>query len=77
MICRYDKFKTIEKWFTPNEDFIYYDNESNLEQIIKDTLHNYNNYQFMIENAYNKAKKEYTTEQFVKKYLIHEDIICD
>lgn len=77
MICRYDKFKTIEKWFTPNEDFIYYDNESNLEQIIKDTLDNYNNYQFMIENAYNKAKKEYTTEQFVKKYLIHEDIIRD
>lgn len=77
MICKYDKFKTIEKWFTPNEDFLYYGDESNLEQIIKDVLENYDNYQFMIENAYNKAKKEYTTEQFVKKYLTYENIICD
>jgi hypothetical protein len=77
MVCRYDKFKTIEKWFTPDEDFIYYNNESDLEQIISDVLENYDNYQFMIENAYNKAKKEYTTEQFVKKYLINENTICD
>jgi hypothetical protein len=77
MICRYDKFKTIEKWFTPDEDFMYYNTESELKDIIQKTLDDYNQYQFMIENAYNKAKKEYTTEQFVKKYLMHENIICD
>jgi hypothetical protein len=70
MICKYDDYKTIEKWFTPNEDFIYYENESELKDVIQEVLDNYDQYQFMIENAYDKAKTEYTTEQFVKKYLI-------
>jgi hypothetical protein len=70
IICLYDKYKTLEKWFTPYEDFIYYHNYEDLESTIQTILNNYNEYQFMIENAYNKAHKEYTTEQFVKKYLI-------
>lgn len=70
ILCRYDKYKTLEKWFTPDEDFIYYNEDKNLESIIQNILDNYDQYQFMIENAYNKAHKEYTTEQFVKKYLI-------
>jgi len=77
MICKYDNYKTIEKWFTPDEDFIYYKTESELKNIIQKVLDNYDQYQVMIESAYNKAKKEYTTEQFVKKYLIHEDTICN
>ena len=69
ILCRYDKFKTLEKWFTPGEDFIYYE-DNNLKDTIEEILNNYDNYIFMIENAYNKAKKEYTTKRFIEKYLI-------
>ncbi len=51
------------------------DNNPNYSVADIPVLADYDNYQFMIENAYNKAKKEYTTEQFVKKYLVDENII--
>jgi len=68
ILCRYDKFKTLEKWFTPDEDFIYYEDD-NLKETIDNILKNYDNYLPIIENAYNKAKSEYTTKRFVEKYL--------
>jgi hypothetical protein len=70
IICLYDNYKTLEKWFTPGEDFIYYYDANDLESTIQNILDNYDDYQYIIENAYNKACEEYTTEQFVKKYLV-------
>jgi hypothetical protein len=69
IICKYDKFKTLEKWFTPNEDFLYYYNDSELENIITKVLDNYEDFNFMRENAYVKAKNNYTTKHFIEKYL--------
>ena len=69
IICKYDKFKTLEKWFTPNEDFIYYYEDSELKKILNDVLINYNDYEPMIEKAYIKSKENYTTKHFVEKYL--------
>jgi hypothetical protein len=69
IICKYDKFKTLEKWFTPNEDFLYYYDDSELESIITKALDNYEDFHFMVKNAYIKAKNNYTTKHFIEKYL--------
>lgn len=69
IICKYDKFKTLEKWFTPGVDFIYYSKDSELKRILNNALTNYDKHKFMIENAYVKAKENYTTKHFIEKYL--------
>lgn len=68
ILCRRDPFKVIERYFTPNEDFIYFDDD-NLEEKIKEVLKDYPKYERMIDNAYKKALANYTTKKFVENYL--------
>ena len=67
ILCKKDNFNFIETWFEPNVDFLYYENNSDLEKTINDILENYEDYEFMINNAYEKAINNYTTEAFVVK----------
>jgi hypothetical protein len=64
-----DQWNCIEEWFTPNEHFIYFETEDELCDLIKDVSTNYEKYIPIVEAAYQKAMKEYTTEQFVRKYI--------
>jgi hypothetical protein len=68
ILCREDDFNIIEDWLTPNEDFLYYNNE-NFEQIVDDVLQNYEKYQPMIEKAYNKVKNNCGTINFYNDYI--------
>ena len=68
ILCRKDPFNFIERFFTPDVDFIYYE-EDKLEEKLKEVLVHYEDYQEIIENAYQKALKEYTTQAFFEKYL--------
>jgi len=67
ILCQKDPWNVIEKYFTPNEDFIYYD-KGKAKQQIENILNNYENYSHIIDNAYKKAQN-YTTEAFFNKYL--------
>lgn len=69
MLVLKDNYNVIEQYFTPNKDFLYFENQMELEHIIKNVVSNYQNYQNIIENAYVKAVNEYTTEKFVEKYI--------
>lgn len=69
MLVLKDDFNVIEEWFTPDEDFIYFNTQNELEELIHETTQNYSNYLYIIENAYNKAINEYTTEKFIEKYI--------
>lgn len=64
-----DPWNTIENFFEPEKEFIYFENEIDLKQKIDDILSNYERYQIIAENAYNKAINNYTTKHFVDKYL--------
>ena len=55
ILCKRDYWNIIEDYYTPGEDFIYFDENSELEELIKDILNNYSNYEQIIENAYNKS----------------------
>lgn len=69
MLVLKDKFNVIEEWFTENEDFIYFESEEDLIDKLNTILENYSDYQYLIDNAYNKAINEYTTEKFIEKYI--------
>jgi hypothetical protein len=68
ILCRKDPFNVIEKFFTPDKEFVYYE-EGRLEEKLRDILVHYDDYVEIIENAYQKATKEYTTLAFFEKYL--------
>ena len=59
-----DQWNIIEDWYEPNSEFIYFNSKKDLENKIQDILNNWNDYQPIIENAYNKSML-YTTEKFV------------
>lgn len=68
ILCQKDDFNVIERYFEPNREFVYYQPGS-LSSTIQEILNNYSKYQKIIDNAYIKAKREYTVNAFVKKYL--------
>jgi hypothetical protein len=68
ILCKKDPFNVIENFFEKDKEFIYYE-EGKLEETVKKILNNYSDYQSIIENAYNRAVRDYTTETFFQKYL--------
>lgn len=68
ILCRRDPFNVIERYFTPGEEFIYYD-EGGLADTIADVLANYDRYLPIVERAYRRAVGEYTTRRFFEKFL--------
>jgi len=68
ILCKKDNFNVIEGYFTPNEEFIYYE-EGSLVETIDEILSNYDQYFPLIDNAYDRAVNEYTTASFFDKYL--------
>lgn len=64
-----DPWNTIENFFEPEKEFIYFENENDLKEKIEEILNNYDKYKQVAENAYNKAINNYTTKHFVEKYL--------
>lgn len=69
MLCQYDHFNVIEKFFTPEEHFIYFKDFNDFNDKVTYILANYDMYIPMIERAYNRAVQEFTTRAFVQKYL--------
>lgn len=67
ILCKKDSFNIIERFFTPNKEFIYY--KDNLQKTITKILLDYTSYQTVINNAYKRAVESYTTKSFVYRYL--------
>lgn len=56
--------KIIEEFFENGVDFLYYKNG-----IIEEILNNYNHYNYLAENAYNKAINNFTTNNFYNDFI--------
>lgn len=70
ILCRRDPFNVIERFFEPAKEFVYFDDD-NLEETIQKILKNYEDYQQIIENAYQRAINNYTVTKFFEKYLMN------
>lgn len=68
ILCKRDQFGTIEKWFEPNKEFVYYDKDEDLQDKISNILNNYSSYQATIDAAYIKVQN-YTVEKFIGTYI--------
>ena len=62
MLVKRDPWNLIENWFEPGKDFIYFDSNNELEDLIRETTTNLDKYQHIVESAYKKAYENYTTE---------------
>jgi spore maturation protein CgeB len=69
ILCLKDPWNIIEMFFEPETEFIYFENEFDLVEKISYIKDNYNEFQPMIEKAYQKAVNNYTTQHFYEKYL--------
>jgi len=69
ILCLKDPWNIIEMFFEPDKEFIYFENEFDLLEKISYIKENYNEFKPTIENAYQKAINNYTTQHFYKKYL--------
>ena len=72
ILCKRDPFNIIEKFFEPGKEFVYYE-EGKLAETVAEILQSYSKYESVIERAFERAQKEYTTEAFFNKFL--RDII--
>jgi len=68
ILCKKDPFNIIENYFEPGKEFVYYE-EGCLSETISKILKSYDDYLPIIENAFNRAKKDYTTDAFFDKFL--------
>ena len=68
ILCKRDPFNIIEKYFEPEKEFIYF-NEGALSETVAMILQSYDDYQPVIDRAFERAKKEYTTDAFFHKFL--------
>jgi spore maturation protein CgeB len=69
ILCFKDHWKIIEKLFEPDKEFIYFENNEDLKEKINYILNNYDNFKPVVENAFNKAINNYTTQHFFEKFL--------
>ena len=63
-----DPWNMIESFFSKDE-FVYWTDESDLEEKIKYILSHYNEFEPMVTKAYNRLITNYTTKQFFENYL--------
>ena len=61
-----DPWNIVENFYIPNEDFIYFKSNDELEEKIKNILNNWDDYSHIIDNAYNKSMN-FTTEKLYHK----------
>jgi hypothetical protein len=65
ILCKRDPWNLIEDFYKPGEDFIYFNDNSELEGVIREVLEDYEDYEKMLDNAQQKALN-YTSENLVK-----------
>ena len=68
LLCQKDPFREIERYFEKDKEFVYFE-PGHLEEKIRAILNDWPKYSIMVENAFNRAQREYTTRSFVEKYL--------
>lgn len=68
ILCKKDPFNVIESYFEPGKEFVYY-KEGYLAETVSEILQSYSDYQSIIDCAFERAQREYTTEIFFNKFL--------
>ena len=65
VVLKESPWRLFDMWFEPEKEFLYYKNDEDLEPLLKDITNNWESYKHIVDNAYNKAMKLYTTEKLI------------
>ena len=65
-LVKKDPWNVIEYFFEPGVDFLYYESNEQLRPMIQEITENWENYKHIVENAYEKAVNNYTSQQMYK-----------
>lgn len=74
MLVKRDLWNVIEEWFVDGEDFIYFDDTSDLRDKIFEINKNWEKYKIFVDNAYNKVIDKYNTKYIFEKIKNKEEI---
>lgn len=69
MLVYEDNHNIVKDWFEEDLHFITFKNSIDLKEKIEYIISNYNNFQEIVNDAYEHALENYTVERFVNKYL--------
>lgn len=70
ILCKKDEWNIIDEWFEKDKEYISFENGEDLKNKISNILSNFESFKLIIENAYNKAINNYTSEKFIQKNFI-------
>ena len=68
-----DPWNIIEKWYEPDKHFVYFDSNSELQDKISEILSNWDDYNTIIDNAYNFSVTNYMCDNLIRR-IKNEDI---
>ena len=63
VLLKEDPWHIFDHWFEPGEEFLYYKEDEDLEPMIREISQNWQNYEHITQNAYNKAIKLYSSTE--------------
>lgn len=63
MLMKKDPWGILDHWFVPEEEFVYYDSNEDLEVTIQEILNNWDHYEGVANAAYERAVRDYSTER--------------
>lgn len=75
-----DEYRTIERYFTEGEEFIYFESEADLNSKISVILANYDRFQHIAENAQRRVRENYLTKHLadvIVKYLASAPVVAE
>lgn len=75
LLVKKDPWNVIEYWFKPDEDFMYFTDCEDLREKISEISKNYEKYQNIVENAYNKVVNYYNTEYIFDRIKEGKEIL--
>ena len=73
VLVRYDEWNVIEKWFTPNQHFIYWYNLEDLYYKLYHIVNNHHMYKQIVDMAYEKIQ-QYEVNEIYKKIEKYESL---
>lgn len=68
ILCKKDPFNLVERYFKVDKEFVYFE-DGRLGEKINQILANFKDYEKIINNAFERAVRSYTTRAFFVKYL--------
>lgn len=68
-----DEYNTTDRYFTENEDFLYFTDKDDLRRKVVMILENYDDYKYLAENARAKYLSRYTFGHFIEQLKLIRD----